>query len=171
MSERDHLVRGSIFGFLIGLIAGILLAPKSGKETRDDIRRKTQDFTGDVAKNASKMQHQIGDKVEVLREVAKDLGVEARQQSQGLIARAEVMKQDLRASTKTLAQSGKQTKDTTLASIRLMMDEGAALMNELEQVTKELMRAAKSKLRRNPEPAGEAIQRLEELEKNGSSED
>jgi gas vesicle protein len=45
MSENnDNLLKGMLIGGLIGVVVGILYAPKSGKETRDDIVRTTEDL-------------------------------------------------------------------------------------------------------------------------------
>ena len=45
MSERNgDLLKGLLIGGLIGVVAGILYAPKSGKETREDIARTTEDL-------------------------------------------------------------------------------------------------------------------------------
>ena len=45
MSERNgDLLKGLIVGGLIGAALGILYAPKSGKETREDIARKTEEL-------------------------------------------------------------------------------------------------------------------------------
>jgi gas vesicle protein len=40
---RYDLVKGLVIGGAIGAVAGILFAPKSGKETREDIARKTEE--------------------------------------------------------------------------------------------------------------------------------
>lgn len=45
MAERDwDLVKGLVVGGLIGAAIGILFAPKSGKETRQDIAEKTDEL-------------------------------------------------------------------------------------------------------------------------------
>ncbi|KQC10848.1 MAG: hypothetical protein APR62_11120 [Smithella sp. SDB] len=45
MSEKSgELLKGLFIGGLIGVVLGILFAPKSGKETREDIIRKTDEF-------------------------------------------------------------------------------------------------------------------------------
>lgn len=44
MSNSRDFLKGLIIGGLIGAAAGILFAPKSGKETREDIGRKTQEL-------------------------------------------------------------------------------------------------------------------------------
>jgi len=45
MSEKSgDFLKGILIGGLIGIIAGILYAPKSGKETREGIARITDDL-------------------------------------------------------------------------------------------------------------------------------
>lgn len=45
MSEGNgDLLKGLIIGGLIGAVLGILYAPKSGKETREDVARKTEEL-------------------------------------------------------------------------------------------------------------------------------
>jgi gas vesicle protein len=45
MSEKSSdLLKGLFIGGFIGVILGILYAPKSGKETREDIARTTEDL-------------------------------------------------------------------------------------------------------------------------------
>jgi gas vesicle protein len=45
MSEKcGNFIKGLVVGGLIGAALGILYAPKSGKETRDDIARKTEEL-------------------------------------------------------------------------------------------------------------------------------
>jgi len=42
--KNGDFLKGLLIGGLIGAIAGILYAPKSGKETREDIARTTDDL-------------------------------------------------------------------------------------------------------------------------------
>lgn len=45
MSERNNdLLKGLLVGGLIGIALGILFAPKSGKETREDLTRKADEL-------------------------------------------------------------------------------------------------------------------------------
>jgi len=45
MSNRaDDFIKGLLVGGLIGAVLGILYAPKSGKETREGVARKTEDL-------------------------------------------------------------------------------------------------------------------------------
>lgn len=47
--KANKLAIGAIVGAAAGVVAGILTAPKSGKETRDDIKRKALETKDKVA--------------------------------------------------------------------------------------------------------------------------
>jgi gas vesicle protein len=44
MSKKMDFIGGLIVGGLIGAVVGILYAPKSGKETREDLARKADEL-------------------------------------------------------------------------------------------------------------------------------
>ena len=55
MSEKNSdLLKGLFIGGFIGVVLGILYAPKSGKETREDIARKQKIFYPRPKKNMKK---------------------------------------------------------------------------------------------------------------------
>jgi gas vesicle protein len=151
MSKRSFW-QGTIIGAAVGAVAGLLLAPKSGKETRADIKRNVKGTYQDVMKQLEKMSNDMTGRVNDLREAAKDLKGEAREESQELIRRAEVLKQDLRVSANSLAASGNQTKDVAIKQVKQLLNEGAGVMSELERVTKHLAASAKQKM---ASPGGE----------------
>lgn len=47
--KANKIALGAIIGAAVGVAAGILTAPKSGKETREDIKRKAEDAKVKVA--------------------------------------------------------------------------------------------------------------------------
>lgn len=62
--ENSHFLKGSLMGALLGGAAGLLFAPKSGKELRDDIsngyaylNEKTQDLTEQINARGHKILH------------------------------------------------------------------------------------------------------------------
>ena len=138
--------KGTIVGILAGAVAGILMAPKSGKETQADIKRKVKATAEDVQSGLMKMTNEVSGHVDHLKEAAKDLKGEARIESQELIKRAEVLKQDLRIASANLAKNGTRTKDDAMKNVKHLMAEGAEVMKELERVTKKLADSAKSKV-------------------------
>jgi gas vesicle protein len=68
MAMKDW-VKGVVFGGLIGVVLGILYAPKSGNETREDIRKSAEELYEKARNNCE--QTQI--KMEDLAERGKDL--------------------------------------------------------------------------------------------------
>jgi gas vesicle protein len=143
--KKNTFVKGTIVGALIGAIGGLLLAPKSGKETQADIKRKVKGTYQEILDSLDSMTNEVGGKVDSLKVAAKDLKGEAKEESQELIRRAEVLKQDLRIAGTNLAKSGAKTKDSSVKQVKLLMGEGADVMKELERVTKRLAASAKDK--------------------------
>jgi gas vesicle protein len=145
MGKKTNVAKGTIFGIIIGAVAGLLLAPKSGKETQADIKRKIKTTANDIQQRLEKMSDEVSGRVDVLKEAAKDLRGEAKEESQELIKRAEVLKQDLRVSATKLSKQGAAAKDSTVKDVKLLLSEGSAVMDELERVTKHLVASAKDK--------------------------
>ena len=56
--STGHFVLGAIFGMALGAIAGVLSAPKSGKETRAEIKAKGGKFYHDQKENLGKIYHE-----------------------------------------------------------------------------------------------------------------
>lgn len=148
MKKKSHALKGTLLGLIAGAIAGLLLAPKSGKETQADIKRKVKLTAGDFQGRLEKMSDEVTGRVDTLKEAAKDLSGEAKEESQELIKRAEVLKQDLRVSAAKLSKRSVETKDSTLKDVKLLMNEGSDVMDELERVTRHLVSAAKAKVKR-----------------------
>ncbi len=49
MGAGSKLAVGAIIGAAVGVVAGVLTAPKSGRETRDDIRRRAEETKDQAA--------------------------------------------------------------------------------------------------------------------------
>lgn len=72
---------------LVGAAAALLFAPKSGRETRGDIRRRMMEAQERTKQKTSEMKDAAGDKVDMMRGKAeetaadvKDAATEARSQ-------------------------------------------------------------------------------------------
>jgi gas vesicle protein len=72
-NQQGHFFMGFLIGGVLGALAGILLAPKSGKELRSDITEKGSE----VLKDAKEIYTDAGTK-------AKEIIEEARHQAEGL---------------------------------------------------------------------------------------
>lgn len=76
MSSSDDFFKGLLFGTVVGVTAGLLLAPKSGEETRANIRRLAHE-TGDRAENYYlKARKEIIKKVEDIKDAGQNVDLE-----------------------------------------------------------------------------------------------
>lgn len=49
-------MKGAMMGAIAGMIAGVLLAPKAGKETREDISKTYNKLNSDISEKISKIK-------------------------------------------------------------------------------------------------------------------
>jgi gas vesicle protein len=71
--NRRHVTVGTTIGILVGAIAGILLAPKSGKETREDIRNVAEIGIENANKAAIKAAKFVKKEAAAVKEKVNDL--------------------------------------------------------------------------------------------------
>ena len=144
MNNRNFW-KGTFIGALVGSVAGLLLAPKSGKETQADLKQAARGVVGDLDRRANDVWKDLTGRIDDLKEAAQDLTGEARQESQELIARAELLKSELRDSAGKLAKSSAKMRDTVVGDVRVLVDQGSGLLVELERVAKKLASTAKNR--------------------------
>lgn len=147
MSKQKAFVKGTILGAIVGTAAGLLWAPKSGKETRDELKRQAQGLASELESKLVHLRDELSGRIDELKDVANDLTGEARIESQGLIRRAELLREDLRASATNLAKNSGRTKDEALADAKQLMSNGSRVMDELERVTKKMVASTKDKFK------------------------
>lgn len=61
---KGKLAIGALVGAVAGFVTGVLMAPKSGKETRDDIKNKAMEAKGAATQEAAKVKKAAESKVE-----------------------------------------------------------------------------------------------------------
>lgn len=146
MSDNNKgFLKGTIIGAVVGTIAALLLAPKSGKETQADLKRAAGGVLGDLDKRVNEVRRDLTGRIDDLKTAAQDLTGEAKAESQDLIARAELLKAELRSSSGKLSKSTAVVKDEVIKDVRVLVDQGTGLMVELERVAKKLASSAKTK--------------------------
>jgi gas vesicle protein len=72
-SGSDHRFRFFLYGGILGTLATLLLAPKSGKETREVLTDKAQGGKEAIEKNVKRAQENVKEKKESLQADAVDL--------------------------------------------------------------------------------------------------
>jgi gas vesicle protein len=79
MDRREHegnsnkFFLGALFGAIIGGIAALLTAPKSGKETREDIKKKTAEMSQDALRQYRKLEGELDKRIADAKKIAQHL--------------------------------------------------------------------------------------------------
>ena len=71
--SKGKFALGAIFGAAAGMIAGLLTASKSGKETRADIKAKANDIKGQAVNKGAELRDKAEDIVDDVKDRATDL--------------------------------------------------------------------------------------------------
>jgi gas vesicle protein len=126
--QRDNIKKvaiGSTIAAIAGYIAGILTAPKSGKETRGDIKDAADKGIAEAEKDLKKVQADL-DKIIKEAKVAGDkLGVKAQKELSELVEKAKDTKEKSREVLSAIKEGGADNKDLDKA----VQDAGTALQH------------------------------------------
>ncbi|MDX9739009.1 MAG: YtxH domain-containing protein [Candidatus Dojkabacteria bacterium] len=76
MSSSEDFFKGLLFGTAVGLTAGILLAPKAGSETREDIKRFAQERVDSAEDYYKKARRQVNRKIKEVKEAGKNIDID-----------------------------------------------------------------------------------------------
>lgn len=101
-----------------GFIAGVLLAPKSGKETRQDIKDRTTQYKGkaedglvEAKKGARLLKDELSEGAESVKNIAKDASTDASRTAervkQEVSRRAATIKDEVETTAKNVKQAVK----------------------------------------------------------------
>ncbi|MDX9745733.1 MAG: YtxH domain-containing protein [Syntrophales bacterium] len=120
MAEKNSdFLRGVIIGGVIGAVIGILFAPKSGRETREDIVRKTDE----IVKKAKDEYEGALEKSKVVYESAIRKAKEIQ-----LMAREKV--EDVEDVVSDLAEKGRETLQENKTRLKKALDAGIGAFKE-----------------------------------------
>ena len=84
--SKSKIALGALFGAAAGFITGVLTAPKSGKETREDIKEVAQRTKDDAVVKAGEAKEVATEKAEELRAKAEEVVADVREKSGDVIA-------------------------------------------------------------------------------------
>lgn len=99
-NRRRQYVRriaiGSTLAAVAGYVAGVLTAPKSGKETRADIRHATGEGISSAEKELKKLHTELDKVIKDGKVASEKAGVKAKKELKELLAKANKSKQKAR---------------------------------------------------------------------------
>lgn len=73
MGKGGTFLKGALVGVLAGATAGVLLAPKSGKETREDIKKAAAKLSKDAQELYVNARTMLDKKVAALQKLGKSI--------------------------------------------------------------------------------------------------
>lgn len=116
-SDGNGFFKGFLMGGAIGAVIALLYAPKSGKEMREDLKRKTEELLEEAdkgvagaSKSAAEIVAEGRRKAEALRKEAEELMADAKKRAKEVLAEGKA-----KASTETdvkLAGAKRKTHQT-----------------------------------------------------------
>ena len=73
MAKSGSFLKGILAGAAIGAVAGVLLAPKSGKETRAELAEHAKKMRADASKQYEKASKMVMEKIEELKKLGEEI--------------------------------------------------------------------------------------------------
>lgn len=114
MAKGKKLGLGILIGAVAGVVTGLLTAPKSGKETRQDIKNKAGEVKG-AAERKLKNAHKELDKLSAdAKARAKTLQGKAKEEMNGYATKADDMKERVKRAITSIKSGDDDNDDATI---------------------------------------------------------
>ncbi|MCA9301511.1 YtxH domain-containing protein [Candidatus Nomurabacteria bacterium] len=126
---------GIIIGAIAGVVAGLLTAPKSGKETRDDIKNKAMDVKGVAERRLKDAHKELCELSDEAKKKTVKLQGKASKELEELISKADALKDKIKIAI-TSIKSGDDDNDD--ATIDQLLKDLNSLKDKIVEKTKDL---------------------------------
>ncbi len=115
LKTAKNVAVGTAIGTFIGAITGILFAPKSGKETREDIANKTKEVAGNI-------KEAVNEQMEVAKKIQGKVKDEIKQVYTDIKEKKKVLPEDLEDSEDVvIVEENEETEE----SVDITLEEGS----------------------------------------------
>lgn len=111
---KKLIVAAGIAG-LAGYLAGLLTAPKSGRETREDLKQAAKSGAGGAEKQLKKMVAELGDVLDEAKKRGADLGDRGRKELDDLVDKARQAREKAREVVSAVHEGDAQDEDLKAA--------------------------------------------------------
>ena len=113
MARENNQGKGLLIGLLIGgalgALAGLLFAPKSGRELRQDIKNKSDEYLDDAERYITDAKTKAKDLINEGKKRSEKLITDAKTKSDELLKDAERIFRDAKAKASNAVDAGKKT--------------------------------------------------------------
>lgn len=135
MAKNKKFGIGIIIGAIAGVLAGFLTAPKSGKETREDLKKKANEVKGSAERKLKDAYKELGSLSDDAKKKAKQLGGKAKDEMDDLAKKADDLKEKVKSAI-TSIKSGDDDNDD--ATIDQLLKDLSAIKDKIAGYAKEL---------------------------------
>ncbi|HUD10704.1 MAG TPA: YtxH domain-containing protein [Candidatus Saccharimonadales bacterium] len=111
MGKVKKIAVGTVLVAAAGYVAGVLTAPKSGKETRKDIKDKTTKTISEAEKELKKLHTQLSQIITRAKATADKLSGKAKKDLDGAVTKAAAAKEKTRQLLSALHEGDAEDKD------------------------------------------------------------
>ncbi len=123
MSERENsyvrgFFTGVILGGVVGAITALLLAPKSGRELRADIRRRSGELYWKARELFEHATEEAADELNTAKERARSIVQSAREQAEAIIKDAERALQEARGRAASTVERLRQASKASIEAFK-----------------------------------------------------
>ena len=109
--STKRLAVGSVVAGAVGYVAGILTAPKSGKETRSDVRNAAVKAKAEAERRLKALHSELDGLISKGTSTAKQLKSSAQKELTELLAKAQIAKEKARDILSAVHEGGADDKD------------------------------------------------------------
>jgi gas vesicle protein len=128
MSRENNIGKGLLIGFIaggaIGAIFGMLYAPKSGKELRDDLKMKSNEYLDEADKYVAEAKDRAKELINEGRKRSEKLIIDAKTKSAELLKDAEKVFSDARSKTNKAVETGRATIESETTKLKSAVKAG-----------------------------------------------
>ncbi len=128
MSNKRNIAVGTVLVAAAGYVAGLLTAPKSGRETRKDIRNAAQKAKGEAERKLKNAHGELTKLVNEATEAAKNSKNKASEELKKAIEKADTVRQKTRVILSAIHEGEAEDKDLQSA-----LDEVKTAIKHLKQ--------------------------------------
>lgn len=111
MGKGKSFAIGAAIAGAVGYLAGILTAPKSGKETRKDIADKAVQAKREAEKRLKSLHSQLNDLIDQAKKISVKVSGVAKEEGDKLLKAAIASKDKVRAVLSSVHEGGADDKD------------------------------------------------------------
>ncbi|MEB3286287.1 MAG: YtxH domain-containing protein [Vampirovibrionales bacterium] len=111
--SKGKYVAGALIGGALGALIGLLLAPRSGIETREMIKESLGNVNDCCQETKSKVQHELHDKSELLKAKASSISDRVKSLSEEIESRGREAFQKLAGEKVAVHKNGGQPGETS----------------------------------------------------------